>query len=783
MLADVTRSGVLTAIAEYDELGQDAFLEHYGLGRAREYFLVHDGRRYDSKAVVGAAHGYDLPDEGPLSSDAFSGGRETVRVVLTRLGFEVEGPNSGDSPETTQFWWVNQGQTYAAESTGGYIWAPQQARNNVPLKHHTAVASVAAGDRLIHYAGGKIQAIGLATSNGHDSNRPSELPGEAWNAAGFRADVEYITLDAPIRLAELDAGVRSGSGGPFNSLGGVNQGYLYPLPERVRSHLMSQFKDRLPVGLGEDGSTARLVAVYVGRTSEPNFNHSVRDGRWGWRQSRDDYDQVSPGDTIAFAFGYSGGSPRVQADEFVHHRLGRVVLGTISSKVHHDSRPYWPDERGDTSYPFRLSFDFLEEREDVAIADLDAEFGGPVAEGFRNSAIAQGRGVIVNIDRPTEPGSEAQAPFEPVSFDLITRTFADAVAQTGLHYSDELTRLFLTSLATKRFLILTGLSGSGKTRLAQSFGEWLGPEQCLIVAVRPDWTSPDALLGYENGLSEADANGHAWNVPRALEFLLKASGDLDRPYLLVLDEMNLAHVERYFADVLSGMESNHPVLPNLSHTGDRGWRIADSTKRLLPLPTNVFVVGTVNIDETTCMFSPKVLDRANTIEFRVDTGDLLVNTQPIANVAPGEGRVHRSLLELARTHRGDGVNADVMSEWLRELHELLAGHDREFGHRVFHEILRFADLYEAAGVTDPLSALDAQVLQKVLPKFHGSIREINDPLSALGGWAFHGPGEAVPADFDPVNPPLGEAALPRSFDKIRRMTRRLRANHFVSFAE
>ena len=88
-LGDITREAVLAAIAEYDRLGQEAFLHRHGFDRARQYVLLHDGKRYDSKAIVGVAHGY-LPGEAMLTSSEFSGGRATVGRLLTGLGFHVE---------------------------------------------------------------------------------------------------------------------------------------------------------------------------------------------------------------------------------------------------------------------------------------------------------------------------------------------------------------------------------------------------------------------------------------------------------------------------------------------------------------------------------------------------------------------------------------------------------------------------------------------------------------------------------------------------------------------
>jgi hypothetical protein len=96
-LRDITRDAVLAAIAEYDRLGQEEFLNRYGFERARQYVLVHDGKRYDSKAIVGVAHGF-LPGNTLLTSDEFSGGKLTVERLLTRLNFQVDGDPQESGP-------------------------------------------------------------------------------------------------------------------------------------------------------------------------------------------------------------------------------------------------------------------------------------------------------------------------------------------------------------------------------------------------------------------------------------------------------------------------------------------------------------------------------------------------------------------------------------------------------------------------------------------------------------------------------------------------------------
>ncbi len=102
MLGDITRDGVQSALNEYDQLGREAFLDKYGFGKARGYFVTRDGRRYDAKAICGAAHGYDHPTEGPLHPGDFSGGNATVAQLLEQLGFEVVRPVSNRTAWTPE---------------------------------------------------------------------------------------------------------------------------------------------------------------------------------------------------------------------------------------------------------------------------------------------------------------------------------------------------------------------------------------------------------------------------------------------------------------------------------------------------------------------------------------------------------------------------------------------------------------------------------------------------------------------------------------------------------
>jgi len=392
--------------------------------------------------------------------------------------------------------------------------------------------------------------------------------------------------------------------------------------------------------------------------------------------------------------------------------------------------------------------------------------------------------------------ANSAAPKSEPTADLaaITRSFSSALRLSGIQFGkrhDQTVRSFVAALATKRLVILTGVSGSGKTQIALRFGDWLGEGRRMVVPVRPDWTGPDYLFGYEDALKVLPDGRRPWYVPSVLAFMLKAAGDPHYPYLLVLDEMNLAHVERYFADFLSGVESGEPCLPNLERDPKGNWVIRDGGAERIPLPDNLFVVGTVNVDETTYMFSPKVLDRANTFEFRVETDDLEVTLRKPSPLPPGEEELVRGFLAVATDDDWQHIHPapwrDEFATHLRTVHRLLAEFDFEFGHRVFYEALRYASMLASCGNATVQEALDQQIYQKVLPRLHGSRRRLEPLLRALGRFCFdlsYEPSNGAAAtDFDPEAVHDGQPQLPLSYQKVRRMFRSLRVNQFTSFTE
>lgn len=353
------------------------------------------------------------------------------------------------------------------------------------------------------------------------------------------------------------------------------------------------------------------------------------------------------------------------------------------------------------------------------------------------------------------------------SVDIVECLHSSFTAK-GFYFTPWQIATFFTALQTKGFVILSGISGTGKSKLAQYFARALpnpdGAENWHFTPVRPDWRDSKSLLGYYNPLTET----YEWTP--FLRFLLRAADsyqqDEQRAWFVILDEMNLAHVEYYFADLLSVLESGRD---------DEGWTrealqlvypdeaAGDLPPHKIYMPPNLYVVGTVNVDETTHAFSPKVQDRAFTLELT----EADFNNYPPAAIDGDDvlsKETREGLLEaFSSGDRFAQIEKETVAEYvadnpevrqrLQRLNEQLRPYGFHFGYRVFDEIVAFlvnaldTGIYESVIVEDAGArftgldetdlAFDAAVLMKILPKFHGSRGQLEQPLMKLLAWALN----------------------------------------------
>lgn len=363
--------------------------------------------------------------------------------------------------------------------------------------------------------------------------------------------------------------------------------------------------------------------------------------------------------------------------------------------------------------------------------------------------------------------------------------FLECTIKAKLKFPKILSYRFISSLITKPFVILTGLSGSGKTKLAEAFSLWISGDpdsQIRMVSVGADWTNREPLLGYPNAL---EPGRYVKPDSGALDLILNAIDNPELPHFLVLDEMNMSHVERYFADFLSAMESSrrhislHPDTPAWKD-GYGNWN--DGVPDKIELPKNLFIIGTVNIDETTYMFSPKVLDRAQVIEFRVSKDEMAEFIAAPAPVDMTELKGHGAQMGadfVVKAQQACNAPANLPDTILPFFDELQSA-GAEFGYRTASEISRFVSICTgiADGVMNPEDVIDAAIMQKLLPKVHGSRNKIEKILRLLGQRCL-----ADPAKEPFKKDESGPATYPVSYEKIERMHRRVIADGFTSYAE
>ena len=378
--------------------------------------------------------------------------------------------------------------------------------------------------------------------------------------------------------------------------------------------------------------------------------------------------------------------------------------------------------------------------------------------------------------------------------------------------------VYLTALRTKPFMLLAGISGTGKSRivrkLAQAsvteelqrmydpksvekgFKRWElhKPANFELIQVKPNWHNSLEVVGYKSNIG-----GAHYEFTPFVEFVARAWKHPQVPFFLCLDEMNLAPVEQYFAEFLSAIESRSvengeyetdPIVKpfnsfntkndegiitdNLSDRmiahlvgkldTQRKSEIADRFRtKGLTLPQNLLVMGTVNMDETTFSFSRKVLDRAMSVVMNTVEYDKFFSGESEQDVAEMDDETRRLLID--RPIRGldaEDNGADEVKDYLTAINGVLQDTPFQLGYRAANEALLYVS---AARAFDPAAdikaALDEFTLMKVLSRIEGDKRSIDDLLARLQN--------------------VIDKSYPKSHEKLGKMAETLQKKQFVSY--
>ena len=286
----------------------------------------------------------------------------------------------------------------------------------------------------------------------------------------------------------------------------------------------------------------------------------------------------------------------------------------------------------------------------------------------------------------------------------------------------DIRRLYV-SLKTRPFVILAGLTGSGKSSLTRTFAAAFGADgsngRFRRIAVRPDWIDQTDVLGYVNPISEQFVPG--WLA----ETIQDCESEPNRLHFVLLDEMNLAPVEQYLAEWLSAIEeersgSEHVKLPLYSSALTP--KNSEDWPHTLDFPDNLIIVGTVNVDETTRPLSERVLDRANV---------LLLNVEVSGRHHEPNGQHpaawHVGVAEWRRVCAT--APSDKHHPFLVDVADILRHASIGVGLRAHLELERF--VANAEGVIDDVVALDWGLVQRIIPKIRGFKGHLSESLTEL----------------------------------------------------
>lgn len=691
-----------------------------------------------------------------------------------------------------QIWWVNQGETYASHQAGGYIQASLTSADGRRVPAREAVSLVRPGDIIVHYAHGHIRAVSQVRSDPY-------IVTETDGTQRYRADTDYHQLRRPIPLDSVaqpiyDLNIPSG---PMMKTLVPKQSYLHTLTRDGLRVVYDASPDNdwpayvtTLLGINKAGGTRGTKTLKVDQIDSTLIPYEAvrrslqRQGLFFPTEIVSTYLLALQAKGFVILTGISGTGKTQLAIEVARH-FQPVIEQTVTAQPPDNARSY-------TVQKYNLQYHRM-----VLPVDVVDELGlTPDVDGSGQ----------VMVYYPG--GSTSQRLYKYPQRDTYVILFSGPFRswfQANLRQGDT---FFLEAVPENerdgialRFSIPIAITQVNRV------------DNLKVIAVRPDWTDSRGLLGYYNPLT-----GRYESTP-ALRFLLEAHAEAElaaaqnrtpHPYFLILDEMNLARVEYYFADFLSTLESGEAL--ELHDNPDVEAGIGAETEqfpipRRLQVPRNVMITGTVNVDETTHMFSPKVLDRAFTIEFnQVD----LTNYSAEPPSTPGDepfalSALGRQLLIPDKVGRDDWtLFSQVLNGTALQiavaLNDCLALEQRHFGYRVANELARFVVLakQQTDGSEESVwTALDLAILAKALPKLHGTQQELEEMLVRLFGFALGlaDDGSALSADMilsqwyeergkivtRGGSPQTQVPRLPRTAAKLWRMLRRLRQQGFTTF--
>lgn len=369
-------------------------------------------------------------------------------------------------------------------------------------------------------------------------------------------------------------------------------------------------------------------------------------------------------------------------------------------------------------------------------------------DAIRNSLKLKGKTINMQSNKPK---------IEDINETEFLNAFQEVALSKKLSYKPSNLNNFHTAMKTQSFVILAGMSGTGKSKIVQCYHEALNKfanktsknsgtkkSKLLFVPVRPFWQDDSDLLGYLDSSQGIYRPGESGLV----DFIKEANENLDECYIVCLDEMNLAKVEHYFSQFLSVLEREIKDRQINLYNDKLNGRIYNQNDypSILTLSENLFFVGTVNIDESTHQFSDKVLDRANIItlelcpfkEVRDSISSHLVNKDKKENEEEIDNkeplRTYIKLKSMKRKHNNDVLNSDEVDLlWKFNLEMQKVNAQLGVGYRIVEQIENYIANLPNSEYLDRSDAIDLQITQRILTKLRGSQGQLGSLIGKFEG--------------------------------------------------
>jgi len=369
---------------------------------------------------------------------------------------------------------------------------------------------------------------------------------------------------------------------------------------------------------------------------------------------------------------------------------------------------------------------------------------------------------------------------------------------------------YLAAIRTKPFILLAGISGTGKSRIVRKLAQatddidvfvndedrWKCPRPANfeLIQVKPNWHNSMDVVGFQSNIPEPH-----YEFTPFIDFVVKAWCHEDTPFFLYLDEMNLAPVEEYFAEFLSAIESRSfgedgefetdPIIKPfdsfgselagnmMHHFVEMGYNLPRKVEtRLrekgLTLPKNLIVMGTVNMDETTFSFSRKVLDRAMSIEMNEVDYDGFIEGKTEYNI-PKLTEQNALFVDrpISAQEVKEGIASQEVINFLKGVNDILEGTPFKLGYRAANEAILYVAADKVVGADNQNAALDDFTLMKILSRIEGDDSKLvtKDGEKLL---------DKLNEYFTNV---FGTKETSKTLAKLDNMITTLKRDHFVSF--